>query len=48
LSETLVLNTARETVTLFHEAWQKEKDNLPLNAAVVEAVEKHLRTVPIA
>lgn len=48
LPETLVLDVARETVTLFHEAWQKEKDALPLHASVVEAIEKHLTTVPIA
>lgn len=48
LPETLVLDVARETVTLFHEAWQKEKDGLPLHASVVEAIEKHLTTVPIA
>ena len=48
LPETLVLDVARETVTLFHEAWQKEKDGLPLHASVVEVIEKHLTTVPIA
>ena len=44
----LVLETARETVALFHESWNSEKAHLPLAGAVVDAVEKHLETVPIA
>lgn len=46
--EKLVLDTTRETVALFHEHWQSEKANLPLQANVIEAIEKHLETVPIA
>lgn len=48
LPEKLVLDTARETVALFHEHWQAEKTNLPLQADVTEIIEKHLETVPIA
>lgn len=48
LSETLVLGTARETVTRFHEHWQAEKGNLPLAADAVRAIDAHLRTVPMA
>lgn len=48
LPEKLVLDTARETVALFHQHWQAEKANLPLAADVVEAIEKHLKTIPIA
>jgi len=48
LPQRLVLDTARETVELFHQHWRAEKVNLPLEARVVDAVEKHLRTVPIA
>ena len=44
----LVLDTARETVALFHQHWQKEKSNLPVSAAIIEAIERHLRRVPIA
>ena len=48
LPERLVLNAAHETVALFHQHWQPEKKNLPLSAAVVQAVETHLKKVPIA
>lgn len=48
LPEKLVLDTARETVALFHQHWQAEKANLPLAAKVVQAVEAHLKTISIA
>ena len=48
LPERLVLDTARETVALFHQHWQAEKANLPLAAKVVQAVEAHLKTISIA
>ena len=48
LPEKLVLDTARETVALFHQHWHDEKANLPLAAEVVQAVETHLKTIPIA
>lgn len=48
LPEKLVLDTARETVALFHQHWQAEKANLPLSTDVVEAIEKHLKAIPIA
>lgn len=48
LPEQHVLETARETVALFHQHWQAEKANLPLSAAVIEVIERHLQTVPIA
>ena len=48
LSEKLVLDTARETVALFHQNWQLEKYNLPLSRSVISAVETHLKTIPIA
>ncbi len=48
LPEKLVLNTARETVALFHQHWEAEKKNLPLQAAVVGAINKHIKTLPIA
>ena len=44
----LVLDTARETVALFHQYWKSEKAHLPLADTVIDAVEKHLETVPIA
>ncbi len=48
LPQKLVLDTARETVALFHQYWHAEKANLPLAAGVVQAVEAHLKTIPIA
>ena len=48
LPEKLVLDTARETVALFHQHWHAEKANLPLIAEVVQTVEAHLKTIPIA
>jgi len=48
LPKKLVLDTARETVALFHQHWRAEKTNLPLMAKVVEAIDAHLKTIPIA
>ena len=48
LPERLVLDTARETVALFHEHWQAQKTNLPLTSAMVAAIEAHLKTIPLA
>ena len=48
MPETLVLETARETVALFHQYWSSEKGNLPLHQNVIEAVEKHVTKVPLA
>ena len=48
LPEKLVLDTAQETVSLFHEVWKKEKSNLALNSGVIEGIEQHLEILPIA
>ena len=48
LPERLVLDTARETAARFREQWRRERSNLPLDKNVIDAVEKHLQTVPIA
>ena len=47
LPRKLVMDTARETIGLFMERWQKEKAHLPMSADVVEAVDRHLETLPI-
>jgi serine/threonine-protein kinase HipA len=47
LPEKLVLDAARETVALFHQYWQAEKENLPLSQSVIEAIERHVKKVPI-
>jgi len=43
----LVLETAKETVELFHQYWKSEKANLPLGAEVVKTIEAHVRKVPL-
>jgi serine/threonine-protein kinase HipA len=48
LPETLVLRTARETVALFREHWLKEKKNLPLHKDVIDAIDAHIPTIPLA
>ena len=48
LPEKLVLDTLRETVALFHQHWQAEKKNLPLAKSVIQAIEAHVKTIPIA
>ncbi len=48
MPESLVLDTARETVELFHQFWKSEKANLPLHERVISAVEGHLKKVSIA
>lgn len=47
LPKRLVLDTAKETVALFMERWEAERTNLPLHKDVVEAIDKHLTTLPI-
>jgi serine/threonine-protein kinase HipA len=47
LPEKLVLDTARETVALFHQNWQAEKANLPLHADIIKTIEAHVRTIPL-
>ena len=47
LPERLVLDAAHETVALFHQHWPLEKNNLPLSAEVIEAVETQLKKIPM-
>lgn len=47
LPEKLVLDTAKQTVAAFYEVWAKEKAHLPLTKSMIEAIEKHLRDVPL-
>lgn len=48
LPERLVLDTARETVALFHQHWAQQKKDLPLAADVVARIDEHILTLPIA
>ncbi|HYW76311.1 MAG TPA: HipA domain-containing protein [Gammaproteobacteria bacterium] len=47
LPETLVLDTARETIALFYENWARQKNDLPLPKDVITAVEAHAKKLPI-
>lgn len=47
LSETLVIDTARETVERFGAIWEAEKKNLPMAANVVAAIEAHAPKVQL-
>lgn len=47
LPEKLVLDTAKQTVAGFHEIWEKEKTHLPLTKSMIEAIETHLRSIPL-
>ena len=48
LAKAFVLDTARETVELFHQHWAAEKNNLPLYPDVVSTIDQHLKAVPLA
>jgi len=47
LPTTHVLATARETVALFMARWTAEKQNLPMRQDVIDAIDRHLETLPI-
>lgn len=47
LPEKFVLDTARETAALFHQHWDAEKKNLPLSAALIDAIETHFKKIPL-
>jgi len=47
LPEGLVLDTAKQTVAGFYEIWAKEKAHLPLTKSMIEAIETHLRSIPL-
>ena len=44
----LVLDSAKETVTLFHQYWNEEKQHLPLYPEVISAIDEHIKNIPIA
>ena len=48
LPERAVLDAAKETVQRFREVWSREKTNLPISKAVIEAIESHMAKIPIA
>ncbi len=42
-----VLDTASQTVALFHQHWRAQKKHLPLSRKAVAAIDAHLRTIPL-
>lgn len=48
LPEKLVLDTAKETVARFREAWKKESGHLPLNTHSIRTIEKNVKAVKLA
>ena len=48
LPEKLALDTAGETVELFHQTWNSEKKNLPLSKKLVDAIDTQAGKIPIA
>ena len=47
LPEKLVLDTASETVERFHDVWGKEKTNLALTNDAIDAIDEHIKKLPI-
>ena len=47
LPETLVLDTARQTVSDFLEVWAAEKTNLALSSDIIEAVDQHIASLAL-
>ncbi len=48
LAEKLVLDTASETVSRFHEKWAAEKKNLPISNELAGIIENNVKKIPIA
>lgn len=42
------LDIAKESVARFHEVWKREKAHLPQANAVTDAIDDHLKSIPIA
>ena len=48
LPETIVINTVKETINQFHDLWTDVQNDLPIESRVAQAVEEHLKTIPMA
>ena len=48
LPEKLVINSAKETIAVFHDVWGKEKNNLSLDKRAIKTIDKHISKLPIA
>ncbi|WP_301099048.1 HipA domain-containing protein [Otariodibacter sp.] len=47
LPEKLVLDTAKQTAAGFYEIWAKEKHHLLLTKSMIEAIDRHLKSIPL-
>ncbi len=47
IPQKMAIDTAKETVQLFQEHWEREAMNLPMSNDVRSAIETHMHTVPI-
>jgi len=47
LPSRLIVSAARETVEQFDELWSREKGHLPFPSAVVRAIERHRKRLPV-
>lgn len=47
LNDKLVIDTARETMSNFREAWMREKSHLPISNKIVTAIDWHLKSIPL-
>jgi serine/threonine-protein kinase HipA len=48
IPKALVLDVAKETIELFHQHWQAEKNHLPIYRDAVTEIDRHLAVLPIA
>lgn len=48
LPEKLVLETTAKTVSLFHEHWNAEKNNLTIGKSTIKNIDTHITKLPIA
>lgn len=48
LPRNLVLETAFETVAMFHEVWNREKNHLPIPDYIVHAIDRNSTQLPLA
>jgi serine/threonine-protein kinase HipA len=47
LPETILVDSATETVHRFLDVWPKEVKHLPLTASMVDVISRHMKSVPL-
>ena len=48
LPETIVMTAVKETISQFYDLWPEVQKDLPIEKRVAEAIEEHLKTIPLA